>query len=107
MAKSKDGVNKSEEVRKLLKADPKIKVKDVVAKLAEQHISVKPNLVYYIKGNIKGRRRRAVKSRKAAAAPMAPSSNGDAVKTILKVKSWAAEVGGLKKLKSLVDALTD
>ena len=35
------------------------------------------------------------------------SSNNDAVKTILKVKEWGAEVGGLEKLKALVDALSE
>jgi hypothetical protein len=29
------------------------------------------------------------------------------VKTILSVKAWAAEVGGLKNLKALVDALCE
>lgn len=40
-------------------------------------------------------------------AAVTPSSNGDAQKTILNAKSWAAEVGGLKKLKALVDALSE
>ncbi len=34
-------------------------------------------------------------------------TSGDAVKTILKVKGWAAEIGGMKKLKALVDALSE
>lgn len=32
---------------------------------------------------------------------------GDAVSTILKVKAWAKEVGGMKTLKALVEALSD
>jgi hypothetical protein len=37
------------------------------------------------------------------------ATNGhlDPVNTILKIKSWASEVGGLKKLKALVDALSE
>jgi len=35
------------------------------------------------------------------------SGNGDAVKIILRVKTWATEVGGIKKLKALVDALSE
>jgi hypothetical protein len=35
------------------------------------------------------------------------SSNGDAVKTIMAVKGWAAQVGGMKKLAALVAALSD
>jgi hypothetical protein len=37
----------------------------------------------------------------------APSHGGDALATVMKVKKLAEEVGGLKKLKALVDALTE
>ncbi len=37
----------------------------------------------------------------------APVAGADPLKTILTVKSFAAEVGGLKKLKELVDALSN
>ena len=37
----------------------------------------------------------------------APSSSDDALKAILKVKSWAAEVGGIKRLKELIEALSE
>jgi hypothetical protein len=34
-------------------------------------------------------------------------THSDALATILKVKTWAAEVGGLRTLKKLVDALSE
>ena len=40
-------------------------------------------------------------------ANVAATGNSDPVRTILKVKSWANEVGGLRKLKALVDALSE
>ena len=109
MAKKKPDVNKSEEIRNLLQATPKISAKEVVAALAEKGIKVSEGLVYYTKGKIRGRKGRHRKAQKVAAqvATVASSGNGDAVKTILKVKGWAAEVGGMKKLRNLVDALSE
>ena len=40
-------------------------------------------------------------------ANVAATGNIDPVATILKVKGWASEIGGLKKLKALVDALSE
>jgi hypothetical protein len=40
-------------------------------------------------------------------AKVAATGNHDPVATILRVKGWANEVGGLKKLKALVDALSE
>jgi hypothetical protein len=55
MAKKNDnGVNKSEEIRQLLKANPKITPKEVVTKFAEKGIEVSPALFYFVKGQIKG-----------------------------------------------------
>lgn len=113
MAKQKLEVNKSEEIRKQLKANPKASAKEVVAALGENGITVLPSQVYFIMGKISGRKSRRRKAQKvvaeviAATTVPAPSSNGDAVKTILKVKGWAAEVGGMKQLKALVEALSE
>ncbi len=107
MVKKKDGVNKSEEVRLLLKANPEMPVKEVVSSLAGRGLKVTPNLVYFLKGKIRGRRGRRKKVQQVVATVAATTGNHDAVKTILKVKSWANEVGGMKKLKALVDALSE
>ena len=106
MAK-KSAVSKSEEVRQFLKAHRRMKTKDVVAALGEKGIEVKPGLVYFIKGQLKGKRGRRKKARQMVARVAARNGHLDPVNTILKVKGWASEVGGMKKLKALVEALSE
>jgi hypothetical protein len=106
--KKKNGVNKSEEVRQLLKANPKITGKEVVATLAEKGVKISDNLFYLVKGKMLGRKARRKKARKMVAQVTSTgTSSADAVSTILKVKAWSHEVGGMKKLKALVDALSE
>jgi hypothetical protein len=70
-------------------------------------------LFYFTKGSLKakkGRRKKARQIVESATATLAtngvaPQSTGDVIAMILKVKHLAAEVGGLKKLKALVEAL--
>ena len=105
MAKRKDGINKSEEIRLLLKAHPEMKAKEVVAALAEKGIKATEGLVYFIKGKVQGRKSRKRRAGKMVARVAETTGKADALTTILKVKSLANEVGGLKKLKLLVEAL--
>jgi hypothetical protein len=109
MARRKNGVSKSEEIRQLLKTNPLMGAQEAVAALAAKGIEVSDNLVYFVKGKIKGRKRRKKKAQqivaKVAEANNVPKS--DALSTILKVKALATDVGGLKKLKALVEALSD
>jgi len=106
MAKQKSDVNKSEEIRQLLKANKKMKAKEIVAALAERGISVTEGLVYFIRGKIRGRRGRK-KRANAMVAKAAASGSADPLATILKIKSLAEDVGGIKKLKALIEALTE
>ena len=106
MAKKKNGVNKSEEIRQLMRAHPEMPVKEIVSTLAGRGIKVADTLVYYIKGKMKGRKGRRKKAQQMVARVTA-TGNHDPVATIIKVKGWAGEVGGLKKLKALVDALSE
>ena len=53
MAK-KSGVNRSEEVRQLLKANPKITAKEAIDALAEKKIKISQNLFYLVKGKMLG-----------------------------------------------------
>lgn len=106
MAKKKNGVNKSEEIRQLLKANPDMAVKEVVSNLAGRGMKVTDNLVYFIKGKMKGRKGRRKRAQQMVA-NVAATGSTDPVATILKVKRWASEVGGMKKLKALVDALSE
>jgi hypothetical protein len=109
MAKHTNGVNKSEEIRMLLKANPEIGVKEVVAKLAEKGIKISNALFYFTKGRVKGQKARKQKVQNVIAkvAESTHVTNSDALTTILKVKAWAKEVGGMKALKALVEALSE
>jgi hypothetical protein len=106
MPRTKGTVNKSEEIRQLLKVNPAMKAKEVVSSLAARGIKVADALVYFIKGKLKGRKARKRRARQMVAR-VAATGNGDPVATILKLKSLANEVGGLKRLKQIVDALSE
>ena len=106
MAKAKSGINKSEEVRKLLKANPKISAKEAASTLGAKGIKVSGGLFYFVKGQIKGRKHKAGKTVTKVAAATG-THRADALSTIVKVKALANDVGGLKHLKALVDALSE
>ncbi len=109
MAKQKNGVNKSEEIRQLLKANPKITAKEVCDTLGAKGIKASQKLYYLVKGKMLGRQAHRTKARKMVAkfAASTGTDSAHALSTILKVKKWASEVGGLKNLKALVDALSE
>ena len=107
MPKKTDGVNKSEEIRILLRANPAISAKEAVETLASQNITVTDSLFYYIKGKMKGRRSRHRRAQRIVAKVATTTGEVDAVKTILKVKALAFELGGLKRLKAFVDVLSE
>ena len=106
MAMRLNGVNKSEEIREMLRTNPEMPVKEIVSALAGRGIRVTDNLVYFNKGKIRGKQGRRKKAMQMVA-NVAATGNTDPVATILKVKSCTNNVGGLKKLKLLVDALLE
>ena len=75
--------------------------------MAEKKIEISDNLFYMVKGKMQGRKSRKKRAKKMVAKVVESTgtSSADAVTTILKVKAWANEVGGLKNLKALVEAL--
>jgi hypothetical protein len=101
--------NKSQAIRELLKANSKITAADAVAQLAEKGVVVSTGLFHVVKGKAIGRKKKRKKreSQAASVVESATVSRGDAVATILKLKSFAQSVGGLKTLKRLVDALAE
>ena len=105
MAKAK--TNKSQAVRDVLAANPEMKAKAVVAALAEKGITVTGNLVYFIKGRMKTtkghKERRQIRQQKVAKV----LKGGDPVALIRKIKALAEEVGGIGKLKELVNVLSE
>jgi predicted PP-loop superfamily ATPase len=107
MAKQKEGVNKSQAVRELLTKNPTLTTKEIISTLAGQGIKVKPPLIYFVKGRMRGRKGRRRKAQREVASVIAPSGSSDTLSTVLKVKKLAVEVGGLGKLKALVEALSE
>jgi hypothetical protein len=107
------GVNKSAAIRDVLTANPEIKATEAISLLAQSGIKAAPGLFYFIKGQMKGSKGRRRKVKRTAATAMASGEvgaatrNGNVVSTIKKVKGLAADVGGLKKLKALVEALSE
>ena len=77
--------------------------------MAAKGIEISHGLFYFVKGQIKGRKARKTRAQKAVTkvADFTHANRTDAVSTILKVKACANEVGGMKSLKALVEALSD
>ncbi|HEX3315157.1 MAG TPA: hypothetical protein VHR72_09725 [Gemmataceae bacterium] len=100
-------VNRSQAIRDLLKEQPGIKASEAVAALAKMGVPIKASLFYIVKGKVAGRKSRRKKIRKHAIEVAAVSGAPDAVTTIRSIKEFAASVGGLRKLKELVDALNN
>jgi len=95
--------SKADAIRSVLASHPKMKTKDVVAELAGKGIRVSANHVYIIKSKSKQRRRKAQKARVDAVAQVNMIRNpADAV---IRVRRLGDEVGGLRVLKQLVDAI--
>jgi hypothetical protein len=107
--KQQQGVNQSAAIREVLTANPNIKAKEVVEQLAEKGITTKVGLVYIIKGKLEGRKSRKKRAQKLVEKVEA-TANGkptrdQTVSEILKVKNVAKEVGGMARLKIIVDAM--
>lgn len=99
------GVSKSDSIRELLGKNPKTPVKEVVATLGQQGITVKPNHVYLIKSKMTNRKRRQKRQRAVETSGKAGVLNP--IDLILKVKKLATEAGGMANFKMLVDVLAE
>jgi hypothetical protein len=105
-------VNKSQAIRELLKQNPEISATEAIDTLAKRGVKATTNLYYFVKGKMTGRKGRRRKIKREVANVM--GSNGsttstatsDVLATIKKVKGLASEVGGLRKLAALVEALS-
>jgi hypothetical protein len=107
---SKDAPSNSQIIREFLTDNPKASVDEIISTLAAKGTTVKKGLVYFVKGSMKSKKRRAKEKVAKAMVTTTASSNGnavDALATIKQIKGLAAELGGLKSLKALVDALSD
>ena len=112
--KAKSEVNRSAAIRDLFKVKPDITASEAIAALAAKGITISDHLFYNVKGRFAGRKKRRRKAHRkamgivvAAGTTNAPIVKSDALATIRKVKAVAAEVGGLRTLKGIVDALSE
>jgi hypothetical protein len=96
-------VNKSEEIRDYIRANPKAKNKMVVDALAEKGVKVTPAFVYIIKSKMN----KTAKREKRAANVVKTQQMGikDPVEMIHQVKELARRLGGMGQLKRLVELL--
>jgi hypothetical protein len=99
------GVNKSQEIRDALKLNPKAKSSEIVAALAAKGIKIANSLVYMVKSQMKHKQRR--QKRELAASTSKALGIANPVDLILKVKGLAADAGGIRKLKQLVDVMAE
>lgn len=100
-----DASNKSQAIRDIYTADPKADTKTVKARLEEQGIEASPALIYYIRGKLGKARRRA--KRAEATESIHRTTGRDPIDVVLRVKNLANDVGGIRHLKKLVDALAE
>ena len=98
---SKDEVNKSEEIRNLIRANPKIQTREIIDQLGQRGIVVKSPLVYLIRGKMKKQKRRAVREK------VVQTGAANPVKLVLTIRSLAHEAGGIANLKKIVDAMAE
>jgi hypothetical protein len=102
MARTKTKVNKSEEIRQAMKANPAAGPTEIATQLSEKGIKVTPNMVSTIKNkakNSKGKRGPKGKKRGRPAGSTTRTNGFPEVEsTIVYVKG----VGGLDKAKQLI-----
>ena len=110
-----NGVNRSAAIRDLLKEKPEIRAGEAITDLAAKGVNISDHLFYKVKGMLAGRKKRRRKAHRkamgvvvaAGASNAPPVIKSDALATIRKVKAVALEVGGLRTLKGIVDALSE
>lgn len=96
---------KSEAIRDALAQHPQAKSKELVAILAAKGVKVAPTLVYMVKARVNRDQRRAKRARSAEKTGKAGFANP--LELVHRVKELAREVGGMVKLKQLIDLLAE
>ena len=106
MPRKKSSVNKSAAIRDILTQDPDAPVKEIVETMAGRDLKVTPNLVYFIKAKMRAGKRKKARQKALQAVSTGNGAASNPIELIRKVKLLAGEVGGLKKLKGLVEILS-
>jgi hypothetical protein len=110
MAKQKQkSVNKSQAVRDLLTENPNLSFQETSGTLATKGINLTKGLFYLVRKGMKSKKRKTGKkvSSKMVATPSSNGGGDDALTTIKQIKGLATELGGMKNLKALVEALSE
>src|SRR3712207_5965797 len=94
--------NKSAAIRAYLATNRKAKPKDVVAALAEQGITVSPQMVSTIKSKTKGRRGRPKRTR---VAQVRENERGNGFVALDAALNFVEACGGIGQAKQLIDKL--
>jgi hypothetical protein len=97
-------VSMSQHIRDVLSENPSMTGPEIIAALAKRGVTAKPALVYYVKARFRARKRR--QTRQTVANVVSSNGSLDPLRVIIKVKGLALEVGGMSKLKELVEALS-
>jgi len=106
MAKPRNGkINKAAAIREVFGQSPNMTIKEVMNALADKGIQVSYNQVYFIRA--KSRQAQRKQKRQTAERYSQKMGMSNPVEVVLKVKALAREIGGIRNLKQLVDALTD
>ena len=107
--KQKSDVNKSQAVRDLLTENPNLSFQETSGTLAAKGINLTKGLFYLVRGGMKSKKRKTKEKVAQEMVTATPSSNGadDALTTIKQIKGLATELGGMKNLKALVEALSE
>jgi hypothetical protein len=101
MPKAKKRGVKSQAIRDLLKENPKMPVSEIVSTLATKGIKVSRPNIYVIRLKMGAKRRKKIRRKVQTIV----GGNGDTLTVIRSVKGLAEEVGGLARLKELVEAM--
>jgi hypothetical protein len=97
-------INKSEEIRQLVKSGTK-KPADVVAKLAERGISVSTAMVYNVKNAMKARRKaHRIGRQRATADGSAPATD---IRLLARFIRATQDVGGIKAARAILNELEE
>lgn len=116
MAKKKNSVNKSQEIRDYYSANPKAKPLQVVAAMKAKGIEVNAQFVSTVKSNAKKKSPRATASTKTAVSAKKssvskrpgrkPATTGSVVTfdSLIKAKALIAEMGGVEEARNAIAA---
>lgn len=102
-----NGMSKADAIRQALAANPKAKTREIIEYLASQGVKVSPNHVYILKSQSKRGRRSKSAGSNGAGRPAGSGSIRNYADAVIRVKRLAIEVGSMRGLKELVDAIAD